>query len=871
MIRRSIAGAAFGGLALAAGLAQEQPPLKPFRNGEVPIRRAEAVRREPAPAPGTPLPVRPPAAVSKPPTFPPKPATLPPRPSTPRPAPAPDAGDAGDEIRIAPSNPVMTLTPDKLQLSIADGFYSKNQFDRAAPEYEKYLGIYVGGTDKQTVLFRLGESYFRIGSFNAARSSFQALLDQFSNGEFIGSAAYRLGEIYYQEKNYNAALPFFRKASVRLKDPKLANAAKFFTGRCLEAVDQKTEARRIYEELVGITSENPFLEKSRLSYALLLKETGRGPEALKQMQILAQGTENSELKAQATVYSGLWMVELGQNAKGEAELKRAIGMPGVEKWRDVAQFGLIQLAFNADKHDEVVAAWKSHAKVFGSETRPQVMALVAKSYAALKQPEEASEIFAQITEEFPTTGFAKEAGFERLKTLYRAEHPNLLAEIDQFLATNPEEQKRDQTLLLKAELLFKKQDFPAAAPIYEGIVKSRHLTGVLRAEVLTKLGWCYLQTKDNERAVKTYTELIDGFATFKSIPAALLHRAVAHLRLNANESAIKDLRHLIDRHPKAKEREQAVLQVARLLGQRSDNPGMMEMFKLYLRDYPNATGPEAAEANFWIGSVAFENKAYKEAVGPLKKAIEGNKEEFFERASVRLMGSHLNLDDKEACAAEIDAYLTGGGMQVPYDVLHGVGAGFADEAEKAASEEQMDIALEKHKRAVKYLGLLAGREDAKPLDLRLLGRSAMALGSHEQAAKAFTSFLAVIKEPLPRAEGLNDLAQAQIGLKQFAEAQTSVNDGLALQPVGEVNARLRITAGDIQAAQGKWDEAAKIYNSVTVIIDDENITPGAGEKAVDAYRRAGLEEEAKKLLNRLQSRYPEYFQNKKARTALTPR
>ena len=57
---------------------------------------------------------------------------------------------------------------------------------------------------------------------------------------------------------------------------------------------------------------------------------------------------------------------------------------------------------------------------------------------------------------------------------------------------------------------------------------------------------------------------------------------------------------------------------------------------------------------------------------------------------------------------------------------------------------------------------------------------------------------------------------------------------------------------------------------MTVIIDDENITPGAGEKAVDAYRRAGLEDEAKKLLNRLQSRYPEYFQNKKPRTALSP-
>jgi hypothetical protein len=52
---------------------------------------------------------------------------------------------------------------------------------------------------------------------------------------------------------------------------------------------------------------------------------------------------------------------------------------------------------------------------------------------------------------------------------------------------------------------------------------------------------------------------------------------------------------------------------------------------------------------------------------------------------------------------------------------------------------------------------------------------------------------------------------------------------------------------------------------VTAVIDDESITPRAGEKGVEAYRKAGLEEEAKKLLNKLRSRYPEYFQNKKSK------
>src|SRR4030095_5584909 len=98
---------------------------------------------------------------------------------------------------------------------------------------------------------------------------------------------------------------------------------------------------------------------------------------------------------------------------------------------------------------------------------------------------------------------------------------------------------------------------------------------------------------------------------------------------------------------------------------------------------------------------------------------------------------------------------------------------------------------------------------------------------------------------------------------KFKEARASVEEGLKLKPDGAVNAELRVTAGDIQAAQEQWLDAAKTYESVSIIIDDENVTPRAGEKSVACYRRAGEEEIAKKLLNKLQSRYPEYFQNKR--------
>jgi len=84
-----------------------------------------------------------------------------------------------------------------------------------------------------------------------------------------------------------------------------------------------------------------------------------------------------------------------------------------------------------------------------------------------------------------------------------------------------------------------------------------------------------------------------------------------------------------------------------------------------------------------------------------------------------------------------------------------------------------------------------------------------------------------------------------------------------------MNGRARIVAGDIQMARGNFSEAAKLYESVATILDNDEVTPAALEKAVEAWKAAGDEGRSKKTLNTLKSRYPEYLQ-KKSRTAAAP-
>ena len=485
--------------------------------------------------------------------------------------------------------------------------------------------------------------------------------------------------------------------------------------------------------------------------------------------------------------------------------------------------------------------------------------LVGNSFRQLGKIPEALKLYDQLVKEAPSTMYARDAAYERLVCLYQTDAENLLKEIDQFLANNADSSKHDQVLLMKAEQLFKKQDYAAAAPVYEMVSRSRQLAGNYKAKALYKFAWCSLQKGANDKAISGFTTLIEGFPTTDSIGSAYFHRGIARLRSKDMAGAEKDLNQLVAKYPKAKEREPALEQRAIIQGQQNNNAAMAATYTQLLKEFPNTAA--AADANYWIGWVAFENKNYKDAPGPLSAARDADREKYLERASLRILLAHYYLENWDAVGREIELYLSAGGKgQVPEQVLRGVGMHYYELGERA---DKPEARTEDFMAAAKFLDLMAKREDAKPDDFLNLGRSELRLGKFRQAVPALGAYLKSAKEPAPRCVGLIALSQSLIGLGDFDGAQKSADEALTLQSEGRLNAESRIVTGDVQMGRGNLEAAAKIYESVAVIIDDDEITPRSLEKGIEAYQKAGKDAEAKRLLNTLQSHYPEYMQRKK--------
>jgi TolA-binding protein len=810
--------------ALPPAVAQQRTPE---------VRRAQPVDEPPTPKA---VPFDTPAPSPKPRRTPVEP-TDPPRPNaeTEAPAPEPEASD-------------------RRQLDYANGLFSRKLYDLAAPEYEKFLGQYPGAPGRSSAYFYLGECYRALNKAGAARTSFQSVLDNYGESEFAGPAAYGIAEILFTQKDFAGALALFHKASAKSKEPALALSAKYFEARCLENVDRKDEAQNLYQQVAETKNPNPYREDARMAAGTIALARGRKADALRNYEALANETQKPALKAEAMVRAGMVAVDLQQTDKGKDKAMaekalsllqkgRSLGEAG--KWRAIAQVGLVRLQYQSGQYDKVVAEYKRAEKEIPDEVRAEMMLIVGNSHRQLGQTKEADEVYRQIIEKYPAREEAKDAQYQRLINFYNTNAPTLLTEIDAYINSNPTPERADQAKLLKAEHFYKEQKFADAAPLYSEL-RASHLSPKLRSESAYKLGWCYVQLKDNPNVIEAFDYFIKAFPDSPQMPSVLTQRALASQAAKNYDAALADLNTLLTKYPAAKEREAALQQKALILGQKDDPKGMADAFRQLLKEYPKST--VAAQANYYIGKAAFETKDYKGALAPLDAARQLNKEQYYNLASLRIVSSYFYLKDRAALSKEVEGFVaTNPEAKIPAEILEWLGLEYYKEKDYAA--------------AAKFLALLGKVENlgnVKPDFWFYLADAETKQKNFAQAEAAYEKYLQVATDPAAKAKTLLALGAAKISAHKPDEAQKIAEEIMSLQPEGRVNAEARLLAGDVQVERQNFDEAGKAFMGVALLYDDPAITPRALQKASLAYQKAGKKEEADRVAKQLRDKYPDF-------------
>src|SRR5437867_2064326 len=389
---------------------------------------------------------------------------------------------------------------DRRQLEYANGLFTRKLYDLAIPEYQKYLEDYPGRPGRANAYFSLGECYRNLNRVSNARTNFQKVLNDYGDSEFAGAAAYALAEMAFTGKDYAAALPLFHRAAAKSKEPAVTLSAHYFEARCLEATGRKEEAADIYVQVAEAGNPNPYREDARWTAASILASRGRKIDALKQYEALANESQKPALKAESAVRGGIIALELVQADKGKSDkamadratalLQKGRTLPEAGKFRAIAQVGLRRLQYQTGQYAQLVADYKKELEKLPEPAQAEVLLLAANSERQLGHSKEAEALYRQIISKYPDREEAKDAAYQQLINVYNSDPMALSGAVDQFLATNPTNGRADEAKLLKAEALYKQQNYTEAGSLY-GELRGSQLSTKLRAEAAYKLGLCH--------------------------------------------------------------------------------------------------------------------------------------------------------------------------------------------------------------------------------------------------------------------------------------------------------------------------------------------------------------------------------------------
>src|SRR5213596_4144260 len=461
-------------------------------------------------------------------------------PPAPRAAPAQESGDKTlrslvQEFSETPASE--TERSDQRQLDYANALFTRKLYDLAAPEYQKYLDDYPGRAGRANAYFSLGECYRNLHRDSNARTNLQKVLNDYGDSEFAGPAAFALAEMAFTDKDYATALPLFHRSAGKSKEPAVALSARYFEARCLEALGRKDEAADIYAQVAEAGNPNPYREDARVTAASIFAARGRKVDALKQYEALANECQKPALKAESAVRGGMIALELVQADKGKIDkamadravalFQKARSLPEAGKFRAIAQVGFRRLQYQTGQYTQLLADYKKELDKLPEPAQAEVLLLAANSERQLGHPKEAEKLYQQITTKYPNREEAKDAAYQQLINVYNSDPSALSAAVDQFLATNPTNERADQAKLLKAEALYKQQNYTEAASMY-GELRASELSPRLRAEAAYKLGLCHVQAKNVPGAIEAFTYYTQTFPDSPEIPAALAQRALAY-------------------------------------------------------------------------------------------------------------------------------------------------------------------------------------------------------------------------------------------------------------------------------------------------------------------------------------------------------
>ena len=553
-------------------------------------------------------------------------------------------------------------------LFTAEVYYQQNQFEKAIPNYKRYVDASSAKTPG-AVRFRYGQSQFRAGNYDEAIAQLKTLsAGKDTTAQF---AAYTLGISYLQKENPTYALNAFDQAGRLAFNRDIQEEARFNHAKLL--LDQNNGADAV-RELLAFIKDYPSSKFENEANELVSEAyfaSNNFPVAIAYIEGLKRKTPKINATYQRLTFNqGVNEFNAERYPQAVANFDKSLRFPVDNGLQEGAQYWKAEAYSAGKQYDTAIPLYASIAKGPGEYAGKAQYGL---GYAYFNQKNYAASLpyFRDfIARRNPDEPAKTLDATIRLADAYFAgkQYENAIRYYDQAVAQNAPD--KDYAAYQKAVILgYVGRDAEAKAQfarVQQQFPESRFVD-----ESLLQTANVDFEKGAYPAAVQGYTKLIDGKPNSKLIPAALLKRAIAYGNMQQYDPAVADYKRILDQYGNSEQAQSALLGIqntlndadrpeefSQVLGSyKKDNPGSSEVervqllnarniyatqkypqaivaFTNFLRDYP--ASPNANEVRYFLGESYRLTDDATNAQKQFDAIVVDGKSEFVTRSATRL-------------------------------------------------------------------------------------------------------------------------------------------------------------------------------------------------------------------------------------------
>lgn len=532
-------------------------------------------------------------------------------------------------------------------------YYNAGNYNKAV----KSLGWVVSEPDAltQSAYMYLGQCYLRLGDKNNARMAFEAAATSSYDDQVREAAAYNYALVIHETAftGFGESVSIFEDFLNDFPDSKYADKVNdylvevYLTTRNYEAA--LTSINKIHHPSVKILEAKQNILFQMGTQAFTNRQLDEAVELFDRS--ISMGSY--DVKARNDAY--FW--------RGESYYRQEDYQKAISDYRSylnntrqrntdmyaLAHYNLGYSYFKLKDYGEALKHFRRYVNLEGD----QQAASYADAYNRIgdclfqnRQFAAAEESYSQAAQSRPSAGdySVYQQGF--LLGLQK-DYEGKIRTMDRLIREFPESQYVDDALYEEGRAYVLLENNQSAASCFERLIREFPQSSLARKAGI-QLGLLYYNDNQLKKSLSAYKKVISDYPGSEEAKVALQDLRTVYIDLNDIRSYADYVNTLGGNvHLEVGEQDSLTYIAAEKLFMRGDNEGARRSLINYLQTFPD--GAFSSNAQYYLGSIAFANKDYAEALMRFDATIEDGNTKFLEESVARVAEIHyLGGDYAEA-------------------------------------------------------------------------------------------------------------------------------------------------------------------------------------------------------------------------------